>query len=67
MLLKQKENPLKDYSLRLFQEFNKFRTEPENYHEESIQYNYNNVFDKIKAIPKQKYFLNLSQIITNIL
>ena len=39
ILLKQKENPLKDYSLLLFQELNKFRLEPHKYYVESIQYN----------------------------
>jgi hypothetical protein len=54
ILLKLKENPLKDYSLRLFQEFNKFRTEPENYYEESIQYNYNNVVNDLISIKKNE-------------
>ena len=54
ILLKLKENPLKEYSLRLFQEFNKFRTEPENYYEESIQYNYNNVVNDLISIKKNE-------------
>ncbi len=29
IILKHKENPLKEYSLLLFQELNKFRTEPQ--------------------------------------
>jgi len=43
ILLKQKENPLKEYSLLLFQEFNKFRTEPQQYYEDSIKYNFDDI------------------------
>ena len=38
IILKQQENPLKDYSLLLFQELNKFRLEPHKYYVGSIQY-----------------------------
>jgi hypothetical protein len=51
ILLRQKENPLKDYSLLLFQELNKFRLEPHKYYVESIQYNLTNV---VKELIKNK-------------
>ena len=47
ILLKQKENPLKDYSLLLFQELNKFRLEPHKYYVESIQYDLTNVVKEL--------------------
>ena len=47
IILKQKENPLKDYSLLLFQELNKFRLEPHKYYVESIQYNLTNVVSEL--------------------
>lgn len=51
IILKQKENPLKDYSLLLFQELNKFRLEPHKYYVESIQYNLTNI---VKELIKNK-------------
>ena len=51
ILLKQKENPLKDYSLLLFQELNKFRLEPHKFYVESIQYDLTNV---VKELIKNK-------------
>ena len=51
ILLKQKENPLKDYSLLLFQELNKFRLEPHKYYVESIQYD---LTDVVKELIKNK-------------
>lgn len=38
IILKQQENPLKDYSLLLFQELNNLRLEPHKYYVGSIQY-----------------------------
>ena len=38
IILKQQENPLKDYSLLLFQELNNFRLQPHKYYVGSIQY-----------------------------
>ena len=43
IILKQKENPLKDYSLVLFQKINEFRLEPHKFYRESIQYNFTNI------------------------
>ena len=55
ILLRQKENPLKDYSLLLFQEFNKFRLEPHQYYLKSIQYNLTNIVrELIKNQNKEK-------------
>ena len=51
ILLKQKENPLKDYSLLLFKELNKFRLEPHKYYVESIQYD---LTDVVKELIKNK-------------
>ena len=47
ILLKQKENTLKEYSLLLFQELNKFRTEPQQFYEESIKYNFDDVVKEL--------------------
>lgn len=54
ILLKQKENPLKEYSLQLFQEFNKFRTEPQSYYKESIKYYYDDVVKELIEAEKEK-------------
>jgi hypothetical protein len=51
IILRQKENPLKDYSLLLFQELNTFREEPHKYYLESIQYNLTNI---VKELIKNK-------------
>jgi len=51
IILRQKENPLKDYSLLLFQELNKFRLEPHKYYLKSIQYNFTNI---VKELIKNK-------------
>lgn len=51
IILKQKENPFKDYSLLLFQEFNKFRLEPQKYYIQSIQYNLTNI---VRELMKNK-------------
>ena len=50
ILLKQKENPLKEYSLLLFQELNKFRTEPNDYYAESLKYNFDDVVKELMYI-----------------
>ena len=47
IILKQKENPFKNYSLLLFQELNNFRLEPEKYYVESIQYNMNKIVKEL--------------------
>ena len=54
ILLKQKENPLKEYSLQLFQEFNKFRTEPHRYYAESIKYNFDDIVKELIEAEKEK-------------
>ena len=54
ILLKQKENPLKEYSLQLFQEFNKFRTEPQSYYKESIKYYYDDIVKELIEAEKEK-------------
>ena len=54
ILLKQKENPLKEYSLQLFQEFNKFRTEPQSYYIESIKYYYDDIVKELIEAEKEK-------------
>lgn len=60
ILLKQKENPLKDYSLLLFQELNKFRLEPHKYYVESIQYNLTYIVKElIKNRNKEKNRIDL--------
>lgn len=51
IILKQKENPFKDYSLLLFQELNNFRIEPHKYYVESIKYNLTNI---VKELIKNK-------------
>ena len=50
ILLKQKENPLKEYSLLLFQELNKFRTEPHLYYEESLKYHFDDIVTDLMYI-----------------
>ena len=50
ILLKQKENPLKEYSLLLFQELNKFRTEPHQYYTESLKYNFDDIVKELMYI-----------------
>ncbi len=52
--MKVKENPLKEYSLQLFQEFNKFRTEPQSYYKESIKYYYDDVVKELIEAEKEK-------------
>ena len=54
ILLKQKENPLKEYSLLLFQELNKFRTEPQSYYAESIKYNFDDLVKELIEAEKEK-------------
>ena len=54
ILLKQKENPLKEYSLQLFQEFNKFRTEPQSFYNESIKYNFEDIVRELIEVEKEK-------------
>ena len=54
ILLKQKENPLKEYSLLLFQELNKFRTEPQSYYVESIKYNFDDLVKELIEAEKEK-------------
>ena len=54
ILLKQKENPLKEYSLLLFQELNKFRTEPQNYLSEGIKYNFGDIVNELIKIKKER-------------
>ena len=54
ILLKQNENPLKEYSLQLFQEFNKFRTEPQKYYNESIIYNFDDIVKELIEAEKEK-------------
>ena len=54
ILLKLKENPLKEYSLQLFQELNKFRTEPQKYYKESIKYNFDDIVKELINIEKDK-------------
>ena len=54
ILFKLKENPLKEYSLKLFQELNKFRTEPEKYYKESIKYNFDDIVKELINIEKDK-------------
>ena len=54
ILMKQKENPLKEYSLLLFQELNKFRTEPQSYYAESIKYNYDDIVKELIEVEKEK-------------
>ena len=50
ILLKQKENPLKEYSLLLFQELNRFRTEPDDYYAESVKYKFDDVVKELMYI-----------------
>ena len=50
ILLKHKENPLKEYSLLLFQELNKFRTEPHQYYAESLKYNFDDIVKELMNI-----------------
>ena len=47
IIIKQKENSFKDYSLLLFQEFNKFRLQPQQYYIQSIQYNFTNILKEL--------------------
>ena len=54
ILLKLKENPLKEYSLLLFQELNKFRTEPQSYYAESIKYNFDDLVKELIEAEKEK-------------
>ena len=54
ILLKQKENPLKEYSLLLFQELNKFRTEPHQYYEESLKYHFDDIVKDLMYIKDKK-------------
>ena len=54
ILMKQKENPLKEYSLLLFQELNKFRTEPQSYYAESIKYNFDDIVKELIEAEKDK-------------
>ena len=54
ILLKQKENPLKEYSLQLFQELNKFRTEPESYYSQSVKYHLNDIVKELMYIKNKK-------------
>ena len=54
ILLKQKENPLKEYSLQLFQELNKFRTEPNLYYSESLKYNFDDIVKELIEAKKEK-------------
>ena len=54
ILLKLKENPLKEYSLQLFQELNKFRTEPQKYYKESIKYNFDDIVKELIDVEKEK-------------
>ena len=54
ILMKQKENPLKEYSLLLFQELNKFRTEPQSYYSESIKYNFDDIVKELIEAEKEK-------------
>ena len=54
ILLKQKENPLKEYSLLLFQELNKFRTEPQKYLSEGIKYNFGDIVNELMKIKNQR-------------
>ena len=54
ILMKQKENPLKEYSLLLFQELNKFRTEPQSYYAESIKYNFDDIVKELIEAEKEK-------------
>ena len=50
ILLKLKENPLKEYSLLLFQDLNKFRTEPHQYYAESLKYNLDDIVKELMNI-----------------
>ena len=59
ILLKRKENPLKDYSLLLFQELNKFRTEPEKFYNESLKYNFDDIVNELIILKNQKKDLKL--------
>ena len=59
ILFRQKENPLKDYSLMLFQELNKFRTEPENYYLSSVKYNFEDTVKELVNIKNQKKGIDL--------
>ena len=59
ILLKQKENPLKEYSLLLFQELNKFRTEPHQYYEESVKYHFDDIVKDLMYIKDKKIKRNL--------
>ena len=54
ILLKQKETPLKEYSLQLFQELNKFRIDPKLYYTESIKYNYEDIVKELIEAEKEK-------------
>jgi hypothetical protein len=54
IILKHKENPLKEYSLLLFQELNKFRTEPHEYYAESIKYNFDDIVNELIYIKNKK-------------
>jgi len=59
ILLKRKENPLKDYSLLLFQELNKFRTEPQKFYSESLKYNFDDIVNELIILKNQKKDLKL--------
>ena len=54
ILLKQKENPLKEYSLLLFQELNNFRIEPHLYYAESVKYNFDDIVQELIYIKNKK-------------
>jgi hypothetical protein len=54
IILKHKENPLKEYSLLLFQELNKIRTEPHEYYAESIKYNFDDIVNELIYIKNKK-------------
>ena len=54
ILLKHKENPLKEYSLLLFQELNKFRTEPHQFYAESLKYGFDDIVKELMYIKNKK-------------
>lgn len=54
ILLKHKENPLKEYSLLLFQELNKFRTEPHKFYAESLKYGFDDIVKELMYIKNKK-------------
>ena len=45
---------MKEYSLQLFQEFNKFRTEPQSFYNESIKYNFEDIVRELIEVEKEK-------------